>query len=288
MPNILAVGIATLDVINTVAAYPNEDDEVRTLSQRRVRGGNSANTLVCLSQLGHACSWIGTLGDDASSREIAADFARHEVDISHHQLCTGGAAPTSYISLSADTASRTIVHHRDLPELSAQALAAIDLSQFDWVHFEGRNVDQLALMLEQVKLVGVPVSLEVEKPREGIEEHFDLPGLLMFSRQYARHAGFDDAEAFLSQPQWQGKCVTCAWGESGAWLKGINGQIIHSPAWSPEKLIDTVGAGDVFNAAVIHGAVNRHADGSLLADACHLAGYKCGQEGFGGLSAVLE
>ncbi len=42
---ILGVGTATLDLINSVAAYPPEDSEVRASAQRRARGGNCANTL---------------------------------------------------------------------------------------------------------------------------------------------------------------------------------------------------------------------------------------------------
>ena len=39
MAKILAVGIATLDIINLVDSYPSEDTEVRALSQRKLRGG---------------------------------------------------------------------------------------------------------------------------------------------------------------------------------------------------------------------------------------------------------
>ena len=45
MAKILAVGIATLDIINTVDRYPEEDSEIRALSQHQTRGGNATNTL---------------------------------------------------------------------------------------------------------------------------------------------------------------------------------------------------------------------------------------------------
>ena len=49
MANILAVGIATIDIINRVNGYPHEDDEIRAISQSIRRGGNATNTLVVLS-----------------------------------------------------------------------------------------------------------------------------------------------------------------------------------------------------------------------------------------------
>lgn len=69
MSRILAIGIATLDIVNLVADYPPEDSEVRALDQRVSRGGNATNTLVVLSQLGHRCSWGGVLAEDADSRD---------------------------------------------------------------------------------------------------------------------------------------------------------------------------------------------------------------------------
>ena len=73
MSNILAVGIATVDIINTVEHYPAADDEVRAVAQSIRRGGNASNTLVLLAALGHRCSWAGTLADD-----IYAGFIRNE------------------------------------------------------------------------------------------------------------------------------------------------------------------------------------------------------------------
>ncbi|WP_246345142.1 PfkB family carbohydrate kinase [endosymbiont of Lamellibrachia barhami] len=136
---ILSVGIATLDIINTVAAYPSEDEELRTLEHRVARGGNATNTLVVLSQFGHACSWAGTIADEPDSRYILDDLTRYGVDLSlvvHH---ASGKVPTSYVVLSRENASRSIVHYRDLPEYSAVDFSTVNPAEFDWIHFEGEN-----------------------------------------------------------------------------------------------------------------------------------------------------
>lgn len=46
--------------------------------------------------------------------------------------------------------------------------------------------------------------------------------------------------------------LICAWAEKGADALGPDGVIIHSDAFPPESLVDTLGAGDTFNAAVIY------------------------------------
>lgn len=281
---ILGVGIATLDIINRVAAYPNEDDEVRALGQQRLRGGNATNTLVVLSQLGHACDWAGSLADEPDSQVILDDLARYHVNTDHCMVHAGGKVPTSYVTLSAANGSRTIVHYRDLPEFPAEAFAFVDLHGYDWVHFEGRNVPDLTAMLERVRAAGLPCSLEVEKPRDGIGKLFELPDLLLFSRGYARHAGYDRPDEFLADVPPQGREAYCAWGEAGAWVRDAAGHVHHAPALPPAELCDTLGAGDVFNAAVIDARLRELSPPEALAAGCMLAGRKCGQHGLAGLT----
>lgn len=281
------MGIATLDVVNRVASYPREDDEVRALAQQQVRGGNVTNTLVVLSQLGHACHWAGSLADEPDSQAILDDLARYQIDSEHCMVHAGGKVPTSYITLSAATGSRTIIHHRDLPEYPAEVFAFIDLGEFDWVHFEGRNTPDLQRMLERTRNAGLPCSLEVEKPRDDIETLFELPDLLLFSRHYARHIGYQRPDSFLADVPPEGREAYCAWGELGAWVRDAAGHIHHAAAVSPPRLVDTLGAGDVFNAAVIDARLREQMPQEALAAGCRLAGRKCGQHGFAGLVEQL-
>ena len=63
-----------------------------------------------------------------------------------------------------------------------------------------------------------------------------------------------------------------------------DGKLCASPAFPPSRLVDTIGAGDVFNGAMIHGLVTGRTLEATLEDACRLAGRKCGQEGLDGLA----
>ncbi len=268
---------------------PQEDTEVRALNQRHTRGGNVSNTLVVLSQLGHNCSWGGMISDDSASRIILDDFARNNVDATNAVQYTGGKTPTSYICLSRSRGSRTIIHYRDLPEYGAESFIAINLASFQWVHFEGRNIPALKQMLLYIgtKYPQIITSVEIEKARPEIEAIFPLTDLLLFSRQYALYRGISDPANFLTyiRSAVNMKAVTvCAWGEEGAWAQDPAGDIIHAPAYAPSKVIDTIGAGDVFNAGIIHGLSSSQALHETLAFACRLAGRKCSLVGFEGLT----
>ncbi|MBL1278502.1 MAG: ketohexokinase [Ectothiorhodospiraceae bacterium] len=306
MARILTVGIATLDIINTVEAYPEEDTEVRACAQKRQRGGNASNTAVVLAQLGHDIAWAGCLADDASAEFILADLASSKVEVIGAHRVTGSCTPTSYVALNKQNGSRTIVHYRDLPEYSVEAFQAIDLSPFDWVHFEGRNIQHTRTMLDSLQRThpGIQVSVEIEKRRTGIECLCEGAELLLYSRGYvkdgilgsakeARKAqtriNEDPVEFLFAQHKKQPTAKhCCAWGENGAWGIGQDGEMFYSPALLVEPVIDTLGAGDTFNASMIHSGVTGLDLSASLQASCRLAGKKCRQQGLQGLLQGLQ
>ncbi len=283
---ILGVGVATLDIVDTLDAYPREDAEVRAESRRWSRGGNAANTLVVLSQLGHDCSWAGSLSDDPSSDIIRDDFSSNRVDISSARTYSGGSTPASYILLSGESASRTIIHYRDLPEFDFNSFSQIDLTGYDWIHFEGRDPSGCRAMMAFARRHGeARISLEVEKPREGIEALFGLADVIVFSRVYAEAQGFSNAESLFDSVRkaHPSPLLFAAWGEVGGWCQAAEGEVSFQPAYKPAQVRDTLGAGDVFNAGVIHSLTQADSAEAALALATKLAGRKCGQIGFEGL-----
>lgn len=283
MGRILAVGNATLDIINVVEEYPKEDQEVRALAQQYRRGGNACNTLTVLRQLGHDCSWAGTLADEPDAAIIRADLDAQQIDCSAVRTVEHGKVPTSYIALSRHNGSRTIVHYRDLPEYAFDDFSRIDLGRFDWIHFEARNITELERMLQHARQSRpeLPISLEVEKPRQKIEALFSHADLLLFSKDYAQYCGYHDAESFLQRlhRQEDNTVATCSWGEMGAAAINSQGELFHSPAFIPPQVIDTLGAGDTFNAGVIDQLLRKQTLETALIEASRLAGRKCGIHG---------
>ncbi|HSP00553.1 MAG TPA: PfkB family carbohydrate kinase [Thioalkalivibrio sp.] len=285
MSHILAIGIATLDIVNTVDHYPVEDEELRAIAQRVVPGGNAANSAWVLAQLGHRVDLGAVLAREPDGERLAALLAARGLGV---EYCAWreGRTPCSYITLNARTGSRTIVHYRDLPELDAAHLEQVPVEAVDWVHVEARDGTVTGAMLRQLRerLTDQPVSLEVEKERAHIERLFELPDVILFSRPFARGRGFDSAEAFLDHmgEHCHGAILTCTWGEAGAWARDGGGVLHHVPGVPPPVVVDTLGAGDTFNAGFIHGLASGRPVAEALGFAVALAGRKVGQQGLCG------
>jgi len=185
--------------------------------------------------------------------------------------------PLSTCVLSQDTGSRTICHHNaGAPEVDPVTFyATLAQAEFGWIHFEGRvNAAEIEDMIAHVRgrekrgLVQSPVvvSVELEKCRVELDSLINKGDVTFISKQRARMKGFHSAEeavkGFLPQVA-PNSVVIVPWGDRGA-AGGIapprNKSAVDGPlqevtfveAHHPEKVVDTLGAGDTFIAAVIH------------------------------------
>lgn len=292
---ILCVGLVVLDIINVVDKYPEEDTDRRCLSQRWQRGGNASNSCTVLSLLGARCAFMGSLAHGHVADFLVADFRRRGVDVSQVAWQSQGDTPCSCCIVNNSNGSRTIIlYDTNLPDVSAKDFEKVDLTRFKWIHIEGRNASEQVKMLQRIEQYNgmqplqqkVRVSVEIEKPREELFQLFGYGEVVFVSKDVAKHLGFRSAgEALkgLYSRVKKGATLICAWAEEGADALGPDGQLLHSDAFPPPRVVDTLGAGDTFNASVIFSLSKGNSMQEALRFGCQVAGKKCGLQGFDGI-----
>ncbi len=285
MPNILLTGVATLDTINQVAHYPPEDSEVRASVQQLRLGGNAANSAVVLQQLGAHTFLLANRADDNQADFIFTQLEQRGINTGFCPVQMDSCTPTSYITLSQSTGSRSIVHYRKLDELNSKDFKTLPLETFDWLHFETRDCHNLLLMLQHASQYAATISLELEKPREHIDSVIPFADLLLISRPFAEARYFQSAKECLQHfsQLFPDKTISCTWGDAGAWIYHQN-NIIHQAAFPASPLIESLGAGDTYNAAIIYALANMQPVNAAIKSACQLAAKKCTQTGFDNLT----
>lgn len=292
MAQILGIGNAVLDIILKTPHFPQEDEELRALSRLHQVGGNVCNSLYVLNQLGHTASIMTTVGGDQSSKQLLNGLQERHIKTKHVQRFIQGQTPTSYVLLNEATGSRTITHYRDLPELSFDFFAKVEIEQYDWLHFEGRNIENLTGMLNIAKtfLSHQPISLEVEKPRDGIEALLPQANVIFFSHHYATAKGYADGETLLKAmqkiaPQ---SHLVCTWGKQGAWYASPNEAVQHQAIDAIPQTVDSLGAGDTFNAGVIDRLLQNDSLAEAVQAGSRLAARKCRQTGLDNLMMEIK
>ncbi|XP_048126811.1 ketohexokinase isoform X2 [Alosa alosa] len=295
---ILCIGLVCLDIINVVDKYPEEDTDSRCLSQRWQRGGNSSNSCTVLSLLGAPCAFMGSLAPGPVADFVLNDFHLYQIDISLLLECPGSSFPASMVISNFTTGSRTILHmNRNLPDVTAEDFSQVDLSQYRWIHWEGRNAEEQVKMIKRVEEFNrsatekerVTISVEIEKTREPLYQLFQYGDVVFVSKDVAKHFGFDSAPSALKglySRVRKGAVLICAWAEKGADAMGPDGVVVHSDAFPPEALVDTLGAGDTFNASVIYTLSRGGSLQKALSFGCQVAGRKCGVHGYDGIVPV--
>ncbi|KAG7465775.1 hypothetical protein MATL_G00157090 [Megalops atlanticus] len=223
---------------------------------------------------------------------IVGDFARRGVDISAVAWQREGETPCACCVVCPASGSRTVVlSDTNLPDVSAEDFSKVDLSQYKWIHWEGRNAEEQVKMIQQVELYNskqpeqnrITISVEIEKTREPLYQLFPHGDVVFVSKDVARHFGFHsaaDALRGLYSKVKKGAVLICAWAEKGADAMGPDGVVVHSDAFPPKSLVDTLGAGDTFNAAVILSLSSGKSLQEALTFGCQVAGRKCGVHGY--------
>ncbi|XP_075316124.1 ketohexokinase isoform X2 [Odontesthes bonariensis] len=229
---------------------------------------------------------------------IMDDFSRRAIDVLAVVWQAEGQTPCACCVVCPSSGSRTVfLYDTDLPDVTAEDFSRVDLHQFQWIHWEGRNVDEQVKMIQQVKMYNsklpqqqrITISVEIEKTRQPLYQLFPYGDVVFVSKDVARHFGFQSAEAALKglyNRVKKGAILICAWAEKGADALGPDGLHIHSDAFPPESLVDTLGAGDTFNAGVIYTLSNGGSLQDALTFGCQVAGAKCGFHGYDGISRL--
>lgn len=249
---ILLVGNCIQDHVFTLPRFPPEDDEMRAQHRSLVLGGNACNSAQVLQQLGHEVHLMCSLAQDAAADWIRQQLVKARIAIDLCQTFTSGSTPVSSIWLNQQNGSRTIVHHRDLPELTLQHLQQINPADFDWIHFEGRNIETLSKFLPSLQASGVPMSLEIEKQRTDIQRLAPFVDTIVISSQYLKQRNISAPEAMqelkLLNP---GSNLVCTLGSNGLVALKSNDELISIKTETVQQAVDTLAAGDCFIAGLI-------------------------------------
>jgi fructokinase len=241
------------------------------VGQEEHLGGATFNFSAHLSRLGHRVSFISGVGADELGQKIIDNMSR--LGLATDYIHTDKDHPTGTVSvaLASDGQPKFVLHRPaayDFPELTTAQSERLFSKPVDWIYFgtlhqihpqtrqltedllnraSGArrfydvNLRSESYTPELVKLLMARANI-VKLNHEEVEAIAQMFG--------TRHGSLEEfCRNYTNSYEWDGVCVTR--GPLGCAVL-TDGQYIEAPGY-PVRVVDTVGSGDAFAAAFLHG-----------------------------------
>ena len=277
--HVLCAGIAVVDMLFRVKAFPRPEVKTQASEFRTVNGGNAANAAVAIAHLGARASFSGPLGADTAGDTFLKLAARQDIDCSACPRLT--EVPTSVSAICIDArGERAITNFRDERLAAARpANPAALVAGVDAVIADNRFPGYVRDICAAARARGIPVVLDADEPRHDSNTLFDRVTQVVFSAEGLRAtAGTDSLGRGLIDLSKQTKSFLAV--TDGAndviWLD--NGELRQIPAFRVD-VVDTLGAGDTFHGAFTLMLAEGMAERPAMRFAAATAALKCTRYG---------
>jgi sulfofructose kinase len=282
---ILCAGMAVLDEVFRVAAFPAPHAKTQADAFMTAVGGCAANAAIAIARLGGQAQLAAALGGPAEADEVGdrifAGLAREGVAPSGIVRVAGATSTVSAIFVDA-AGSRTIVTHCDERLFAVTVDDPTTLvANVDAVLADNWLPDLVVPICVAARRRGIPVVLDGDGPMSDSAPLVTLASHLVFSAEGLRAtAGIADLAAGLRRigAQTQAFLAVTDGANDILWRDGTTWR--HLPVFAVDA-IDTLAAGDIFHGAFALALAQGAGEPDALRFAAAAAAVKCTRFGGG-------
>jgi sulfofructose kinase len=275
-PQVVCLGIATLDAVALVDRLPEPAERLPALEARIAGGGVVATAAVTLARLGLRPAFIGRVGNDLAGEAIRDGLVSAGVDVTGLRTVSG-RSPVSLVLVEAVTGERSLVPDvRGLPPIALEPADIATCAAADWVHLDQTGYPALADL--RAAGIATPISLD----GGNFVAQLDLGGIALYAPTeralLARYPGSSLDDALARALDEGPDLVVATRGAAGCRaierVSGGHARRHDVPAF-PVEVTSTLGAGDVFHGALLASLVERRPVAEALARANAAAALAC-------------
>lgn len=273
----LCVGHIALDLIFSVSEFPSRPTKTPAHRHRRGVGGMSGNAAVALARLGARVDFCGPVGDDETAGVFEQVLSREGVGLAGMRRIAGASSSVS--SIIVDRWGERMIFNAKGSALDAPG--AFDPSVLDGVDFllvDPRCPSWAEAALREARRRGIPSMLDGEvSPRADLQRLVPLADWRVFSEQGLLAYADGEPEALLRQLATQdlSRRVVRTLGAQGLQWCDPQGHLQRMAAIDAGPVVDTLGAGDVFHAALGLALAEGQPESAALRFAAAAAALKC-------------
>ena len=251
-PDIVGIGVCTVDHLVTVPRMPNRNENMAALNYARQPGGLASIALVAAARLGARTKIIARIGDDDNGAYIRRVLEREAVDASQLLVQPDTESHVSVILVDEASGDRSIITRPptgrpiSLSEIKREDITAARVLFVDTVNEVTMQAARWA------KEADMTILLDPALPYAGIKPLLDFVDVPIVPEYWARAFMPDQPpSAVVERLHRDGADIAVVTlGERGAvacWSEGTQA----FPAF-PVDVVDTTGAGDAYHGAFMY------------------------------------
>lgn len=247
----LSTGRLNLDIILYVDRLPEVEDRVYGRDSHISIGGSATNYAIAVSRLGHQAVLAACTGIDPFSRVLVELLSSTGVDSS--RLCRAGGGPGTVVVLSLPDGKYAMASHRGANNALTidYILELYNYENPEIVHIAGLDPKDTLRLVERINEESKATIISYDPGRKAVDKPKELAEVMgLVNHLFLNEREFNALNMGLSKSLLKGRlnAVVIKMGSKGATLITGN-EIIRIEAYRIGKVVDTVGAGDVFDAA---------------------------------------
>ncbi|MDE2856265.1 MAG: PfkB family carbohydrate kinase [Chloroflexota bacterium] len=248
-PDIVGIGVCTVDHLMTVPHMPGNNVNMKASSYLRQPGGLASCALVAAARLGARTKIIALVGDDADGQYIRHELESEGVDASQLIARAGGESHVSLILVDEGTGDRSIITRPP----TGKPIALSEITREDITSAKALFIDDVTELTLQAarwaREANMKVVLDPARPYAIIKEILPYVDVPIVPQQWAEawmpgRAPEAVAEALCEEGAAIAAVTLGARGSVVSWEGGTR----HIPAFQVD-VVDTTGAGDAYHGA---------------------------------------
>jgi len=259
--DLIVAGEINPDMILTGDVFPEFGQVEKLVDSAALTIGSSSAIFACgAARLGLKVAFIGVCGDDVFGRFMLEEMQKRSVDVSNVIIRQDGQTGLSVI-LNRESDRAILTHPGLIPALQASDVPDALLRQARHIHvasyfLQTRLQPDLPSLFQKARELGLTTSLDTNyDPSEkwaGFDEMLSVTNVFLPNEKEAISlSGEENVDLAASRLGPRVEALAIKLGAAGA-LGAHQGQIVQVSS-IPVSVVDTVGAGDSFDAGFIYG-----------------------------------
>ena len=247
----LFVGLVTLDVVYLAAAAPQSNQKIVASDYTVSAGGPATNAAATFSYLGNRANLLGVVGTHPMTELIKADLAKCQVELSDLDPKSNQIPPVSSVIITQGTGERAVVSINAVKTQVSNSHVREDiLSDVDIVLIDGHQMAVGEEYSRIAKSKNIPVVVDGGSWKQSFERIFPFVDYAICSANFHPPNCNNSEQVFAYLSSLGIPHIAITHGEQP--IQYLSNNKIRTLAVPTVKIVDTLGAGDIFHGAFCH------------------------------------